>query len=266
MAERSVEVEQREGVVKITFNRPQSYNAFDFTMGRQLLDAMQEASQKQQARAVILTGEGKAFCSGGDVQAMARFVDEGRQPPLVFFRGLTHYLHSIVVEMRLMAKPIVAAVNGVAAGAGFSLALACDIVIASSEARFTQAYTKLGLVPDGGSTYFLPRLVGPAKAAELAMLNPMLSAEQALEMGLINKVVPHADLREEAWQMASILANGPTVAYGRLKRLLFHSWNNPLESQLEMERRAIMSSSMTDDFKEGVEAFMAKRQPRFSGR
>jgi 2-(1,2-epoxy-1,2-dihydrophenyl)acetyl-CoA isomerase len=266
MEQSPIEIEQRQAVVKITLNRPRTYNAFDFSMGRELLGALQNASHRGDVRAVILTGHGKAFCSGGDVQAMARFMEEGNDPPLVFFRDLTHYLHSIVVEMRLMAKPIVAAVNGVAAGAGFSLALACDIILASSEARFTQAYTRLGLVPDGGSTYFLPRLVGPAKAAELAMLNPMISAEEALGLGIINRVVPHERLDQEAWQTALELANGPTLAYGRLKQLLLHSWGNTLETQLEMERRAIMSSSMTKDFREGVQAFLTKRKPDFSGR
>jgi 2-(1,2-epoxy-1,2-dihydrophenyl)acetyl-CoA isomerase len=253
------------GTVRITLSRPATYNAFDEQMGRELLEVMEACGRDAEVRAVILTGEGKAFCSGGDVRAMGEFVERAEAPPSVFFQGLTRYLHGIVVEMRRMPKPILAAVNGVAAGAGFSLAMACDLRIASEEACFTQAYTRLGLVPDGGSTFFLPRLVGPGRAAELVFLNPVLSAREALEWGLVGRVVPADRLQEEALEMADRLSKGPTKAFARAKELLNGSPSRDLESQLEAERRGIMEASLTQDFLEGLEAFLNKREPRFRG-
>jgi 2-(1,2-epoxy-1,2-dihydrophenyl)acetyl-CoA isomerase len=197
---------------------------------------------------------------------MDAFVKNGGQSPSVFFQGLTRFLHATVVEMRRMPKPILAAVNGVAAGAGFSMALACDLRIAAESARFTQAYTRIGLVPDGGSSYFLPRLVGPGRAADLMLLNPVLTAQEAFQWGLVSKVVQDRDLQQDALELARSLAQGPTRAYAGVKEVLGRTWDLSLEGLLEEERRGIMEASLTEDFREGLAAFLEKRNPKFQGK
>ena len=266
MIEKPVLVERMDELVRITLQRPESFNAYDFVLAKALQEAMDVCGRDPGIRAVILTGSGTAFCSGGDIRAMDEFTKKAEESPSVFFQGLTLHLHPTVVEMRRMPKPILGAINGVAAGAGFSLALACDLRLAADTARFTQAYTRLGVVPDGGSTYFLPRLVGPGRAAELILLNPVLSAQEALRWGLVNRVVPAEDLEKEALELARQLAQGPTWALARSKSLLGSTWDLPLEAQLEEERRGMMAASLTEDFREGVAAFLNKRPPKFEGR
>jgi 2-(1,2-epoxy-1,2-dihydrophenyl)acetyl-CoA isomerase len=265
MEAKMLQLEIKERVARIVLNRPETYNALDRTMVDELWQALESLGRDPGVRAVILTGAGKAFCSGGDVGAMEAFIEEGVHPPSVMFQDFVRRLHGIIVEIRRMPKPVIGAVNGVAAGGGFSLALACDLIIASDAARFTLAYTRLGVPPDGGSTFFLPRLLGPARAAELIYLNPLLSARDALEWGLVTEVVAAEDLHGKSLEMAKDLARGPTQTYAMVKSLLNGTWNNTLETQLEEERRHIMAASLMDDFKEGVAAFQAKRPPQFKG-
>lgn len=250
-------------VAKITLNRPEAYNAYDLKMGRELKEVMEMCSRQRSTSVIILTGSGSAFCSGGDVRAMGRALEEGEEKTLAFFQDLTCYLHTTIVEMRRMKKPIVAAINGVVAGAGFGLAMACDLRLASREARFIQAYTRLGLIPDGGSSFFLPRFLGQGRAAELMFLNRAVDAEEALKIGLVSRVVEREELDERAMEMAKALAAGPKRTYAMLKRILQTTWQNDLEGQLEEERRGILELCLTEDFKEGTRAFLEKREAKF---
>lgn len=255
-------LEKRDGIASIALNRPESFNAYDLDLAAELEQAMETCGRDPEVKAVILTGEGKAFCSGGDIKEMSEWMKGQEKPISVLFQRLTRHLHATVVEMRRMPKPIIGAINGVAAGAGFSLAMACDIRLASESARFTQAYTRIGLVPDGGSSHFLPRLVGPARAAELMFLNRVLTAHEALQWGLVSRVVEPQALKEEAMGLATQLAQGPGLAHGLLKGLLLTTWELSLEGQLEEERRAIIRASGTQDFQQGIRAFLNKREPR----
>jgi 2-(1,2-epoxy-1,2-dihydrophenyl)acetyl-CoA isomerase len=254
-------VEQQGAVRVVRLNRPERYNALNDAMGRDLLDAAIEAMHDPAVRAVMVTGSGKAFCSGGDVKA---FVEAGDAIPKVADR-LTVDLHAAVSKMMRMPKPVVAAVNGPAAGAGFSLAMACDLVVASADAPFTMAYTGIGASPDGSSTFSVPRLVGMRRALELAMTNRVLGAQEALEWGLVNKVFPAASFMDDAMAFVQKLAEGPTLAYGRVKALMYHSLSEALESQMELESRAIADSGRTADFREGTRAFVEKRKAVFKG-
>lgn len=263
MAYNKLLLEKREGIAYITLNRPESFNAYDLELAAELEQAMEICGRDPGVKVLILKGEGKAFCSGGDIKEMCQWMERAEEPVSVLFQRLTKHLHGTVVEMRRMPKPVVAAVNGVAAGAGFSLAMACDIRLAAESARFTQAYTKIGLVPDGGSSYFLPRFLGPARAAELMFLNRVLTAQEALQWGIVSRVVKKEELAQQATDLACQLASGPQGAYGLLKGLLHTTWEFSLEGQLEEERRAIIKASLTADFQEGINAFVNKRQPQF---
>lgn len=263
MGYRKLLLERKNGVARITLTRPENFNAYDLDLAAELEEAVESCGRDPKVKALILTGEGKAFCSGGDIKEMCDWMEKSKEPVSVHFQRLTRYLHATVVELNRMPKPVVAAVNGVAAGAGFSLAMACDIRLAADSARFTQAYTKIGLVPDGGSSYFLPRLAGPARAAELMFLNRVLSAQEALEWGLVSRVVGKDQLAQEAMDLACELARGPQVAHGLLKGLLRTTWELSLEGQLEEERRAMVQASLTKDFQEGIQSFLNKREPKF---
>lgn len=254
-------MEQRGAVVVVRLNRPERYNALNEAMGRDLLDAAIQVAHDPSVRAVMVTGAGKAFCSGGDIKG---FVAAGDEIPRHADR-LTVDLHAAVSKMMRMAKPVVAAVNGPAAGAGFSLAMACDLVVASADAPFTMAYTGIGASPDGSSTFSVPRLVGMHRALELALTNRVLSAQEALEWGLINRVFPAVRFMEDSLAFVQQLAEGPTFAYGKVKELLYHSLSEALESQMELESRAIVAASRTADFREGTRAFVEKRKAEFKG-
>jgi 2-(1,2-epoxy-1,2-dihydrophenyl)acetyl-CoA isomerase len=253
---------QTEGPVAIVrLNRPERYNALNDVMGRELLDLAVKVSHDPALRAMMLTGSGKAFCSGGDVK---EFVAAGDRIP-EFAERLTVDLHAFISKLVRMGKPVVAAVNGPAAGAGFSLAMACDLVVASSEALFTMAYTGIGASPDGSSTFTVPRLVGLRRALELAITNRALGAEEALNWGLVNRVFPAASFEADALAFVRALAAGPTFAYGKVKELLYHSLSEHLESQMELESRAIVAAARTADFREGTRAFVEKRKAKFKG-
>lgn len=243
-------------------NRPEELNAFNLAMGRELCAAANHCGAEKSIRAVVLTGTGRAFCAGGDVQEMHRHLQEKGRADL-FLRELTTALHAFVAEIVRMRKPVIAAVNGTAAGAGMSMSLACDLAQAVEGCRFVLAYTNVGLVPDGGSSYLLPRLVGFRKAMEIAYFNEPIDSEEALRLGLVNRVFPAETFEEEVSRTAARLADGPTETYGRARNLLRRGLIESLESQMENERQGIVASSLSEEFREGITAFVGKRKPDF---
>jgi len=249
-----------EHVARITINRPQAYNALDLDSMKELCDIVNRCSSDRAVRAVVVTGAGvKAFCAGGDVAAFAKDPDTVD----LLLKEMTGFFHLAISRLAWMDAPVLAAVNGVAAGAGLSLAAACDLALASDTATFTSAYTQIGLSPDGSSSYFLPRILGRRRAMELYLTNRKLSAREALEWGLVNTVVPQAEFAAETERLATQLASGPTRAYGGVKKLLMMSINDTLESQMERETRQIAELGLSADGREGVRAFVEKRKPRF---
>ncbi len=262
MAYQHLRLERRDHVATITLNRPDAYNALDLGLGRELFHAALEVDEDPGVRCVVITGAGKAFCAGGDVKD---FVDNLPRIGMLV-KELTTYLHGAVSRLTRSAKPVIMAVNGVAAGGGFSFALSGDLVVAAESARFTMAYAKIAATPDGSSSYFLPRLVGLRRALELYLTNRVLSAREALEWGLITRVVPDAELRSAVDALARELAAGPTLAIGGAKRLFHQSTWESLETQMELEAQAIAASGHTEDFRAGVTAFANKQTPTFHGR
>lgn len=250
-----------EGVATITLNRPDAANAINMTLGRELMLAVTRANADPNVRALLLTATGKMFSGGGDLASFATYGDDlGRA-----LRELTGYLHLAVARLLRARVPVVVAVNGVAAGGGMSLALAGDVVLAAESARFTMAYTRIGLVPDGGSSFVLARLVGLRRAQELIFTNRVLSAQEALDWGLITRIVPDAELEVEARALATSLAQGPTHAFANAKRLLISAANESPEAQMELESEAIARAAETADGREGMAAFLEKRAPRYRG-
>jgi len=227
---KTIILEKEGGVATITLNRPASFNALDFEMGKELVDAIEKCAKNDQIKVLIITGAGKAFCSGGNLKAVKEWAGDNLGD---FFRQLTKSLDRVILDIRMMPKPVIASVNGPAAGAGFSLALACDLRIASDRAIFRQAFTSVALVPDCGWTFHLPKLVGLGKASELIFLDKALTAGEAAELGLANKVVPETELKKATLEIAERLAMGPSLAFARAKALLNKAWTSSLESQLE---------------------------------
>jgi 2-(1,2-epoxy-1,2-dihydrophenyl)acetyl-CoA isomerase len=263
MTYESILVEMREAVGLVTLNRPASLNALTSEVAREFKAAVDEIRQ-QGARAVLITGAGRAFCAGGDLREMQRIAEhEGKVE--AFFDEPLRLLNECILLIRRTPLPFIAAVNGAASGGGCNLALACDLVVAGESARFNQAFIKIGLSPDCGGTFILPRLIGWKRATELMMTGDVVSAARALEMGMINAVVPDEDLLPSAMAMAARLAQAPTVAIGRVKELLEASATNDYGGQLELERKAQIQSGLTKDFREGVAAFIEKRPPKFVG-
>lgn len=262
MAAASILYEARQGVARITLNRPDVLNSFDAAMSLSLQQLLAEVTRDVTLRAVYLTGSGRGFCAGQDL-AEATAEAAG----IVDFGARVRQLYNpLVLALRRMPKPVVCAVNGVAAGAGANLALACDIVLAAEEASFLQAFVKLGLVPDTGGTWTLPRLVGSAQAAALMLLGEKLPASRALELGLIYKVCPAAELDATAFGLAAQLATQPTYALSLIKQLLAASSSNSLEQQLELEAEYQALAGRSEDYAEGVRAFLEKRKPSFAGK
>jgi 2-(1,2-epoxy-1,2-dihydrophenyl)acetyl-CoA isomerase len=262
MAYRFLTLERAAHVATITLNRPDAFNAFHLGLGREVFDATLEVDEDPSVRCVVITGAGKAFCAGGDVK---EFVDH--LPRIgAHVKELTTYLHGAVSRLCRSDKPVIVAVNGVAAGGGLSLALAADLVIAAESARFTMAYSKIAASPDGSSSYFLPRLVGLRRAMELYFTNRVLSAREALDWGLVTRVVPDAELRASVEALAGELAQGPTRAFGAAKRLFHQATWESLETQMEAEAQAIAACGRTEDFRAGVTAFANKKTPTFHGR
>ena len=264
MADNPVLIERVNGLAIVTLNRADSYNAFDGPLAEAFLAALVECDEDRSVRAVMITGAGKAFCAGGNLKAMKEVADAG-QSVGAFLKRLVVPIHGAIATIARMEKPVVAAVNGPAGGFGFSLALACDLVLASDAAMFTMAYTKAGLSPDGSSSFFLPRIVGPKRAYDL-MVNEVLSPAEAKDLGIVNQIMPGDSFMEEARAYGSRLAEGPTLAFGAAKRLIAFSPESSMETQMEHERRAIAECGGTEDFKEGVAAFVEKRVPDFKGK
>ena len=265
MADDLVLFERTGGLAVLTFNRPEAYNAINGAVMEMLLDALIRCDEDASVRAVLLTGAGKAFCAGGDLKAMQAEAASGGSVG-VFLKRLTVTVHGAIATMARMEKPVIGAVNGVAGGAGFSFALACDLVLAAESASFTMAYTRAGLAPDGSSSFYLPRIVGPKRAMDLMINNPSLTAAEAKELGIVNEVYRDASFMAEARSCAERIASGPTRAFGAAKRLVALSPECSLETQMEHERRAIAECAGTEDFREGVAAFVEKRQPKFAGK
>ena len=251
-----------DGVAEITLARPEGANAIDLQCSEELAESALLCDQDPNVRAVLLRAEGSMFSAGGDVRS---FKEAGDSIPALLKR-ITLGLHVAISRFARMDAPVVCAVGGTAAGGGMSLACSCDIVLASDKAKFTMAYTKIGLVPDGGSTYFLPRRIGLARTRDLMLRNRVLTAAEALDWGVIDQVVPAADLDAEARKVARELAAGPTLAFGTTKRLLLGTFDRGLETQMEMETRGISSMGGTADAREGLVAFFDKRAPKFQGK
>jgi 2-(1,2-epoxy-1,2-dihydrophenyl)acetyl-CoA isomerase len=251
--------EKKDNVTTITLNRPDVFNAFNDEQSYELQDALKQAKKDPETRVVVLTGAGKAFCSGQDLKAIAGA--EKRS----FIDSLHKRYNPIIREMRNMPKPIICKLNGVAAGAGCSLALASDFIIASEQASLIEVFINVGLVLDSGSSFFLPRLVGSARAFELSTMGSKVTAKQALEWGMINRCVPAEQLDEETVKIVDYYANAPTKAIGLMKKMLNKSFNSDLETMLEYEAYCQEIAGSSYDNKEGVAAFNEKRKPQFKG-
>ncbi len=256
--ERVLLIDRRDGWVKLTLNRATRLNAFNDELHRALAAALDEAAADEGCRAVLLTGAGRGFCAGQDLAAVPAGGDLGDT--------VEQFYNPLILRLRALRKPVVCAVNGVAAGAGANIALACDIVLAARSAQFIQAFARIGLVPDSGGTYVLPRLVGEARARALTLLGEPVKAEQAEAWGLIWKAVDDAALMADAETLTAHLATQPTCALGLTKALLNHSSTSTLDRQLDLERDAQRRAGQTHDYAEGVKAFAEKRPPVFTGR
>jgi 2-(1,2-epoxy-1,2-dihydrophenyl)acetyl-CoA isomerase len=252
--------ERAGSIATLTLNRPDTGNAVDIPLARALLDAAITCDQEDSIRCVVLTGAGRMFCAGGDVGA---FSAAGDALP-AFLKEITAYMHAAVARFAHMKKPVLTAINGPAAGVGLSLAILGDIAMAARSAHFTVAYTALGLSPDGGATWLLPRLVGIRKAQELTLLNTRVIADDAVHAGLITRVVEDAAFKAEVQGTAERLAMAATPAIGKVRNLLLDSFGASLEAQMDAEARAIADLSRTTHGREGIAAFIAKRKPQFN--
>jgi 2-(1,2-epoxy-1,2-dihydrophenyl)acetyl-CoA isomerase len=250
-------------ITTITLNRPEKLNAFSGTMREELLTALRTAAEDQDCRVVVITGAGRAFCAGGDVEYMSGLQKNG---DVAAFRKLLDAGRDVVTQIAGMPKPVIASVNGVAAGAGCNLALACDYRVASDTAKLGETFVKIGIHPDWGGTWFLPRLVGPGRAFELLTTGRMVDAAEALAIGMVDRVVPSADLPEQTTTLARTIAQGPPQAIADIKRALAASRTNSLSAQVELESEHQVRAFMSHDAAEGMSAFFEKRTPAFEGK
>lgn len=255
----SLNYEKQGGLLTITLNRPEAANGLNVALSSELAHAAQAASVDDTIKAVILTGSGSLFCAGGDINSMVDFGDQ----VATGLKGIADNLHRAMSTFSRMDAPLINAVNGTAAGAGLVLAVCGDLVIASEKAKFTAAYTKIGLSPDGGSTYFLPRLIGLRKTQELIFTNRVLSATEAQQWGLVTSVVPADQVMHTALDAAKQFLSGARGANSAVKALLLQTWENGLETHMELEGRLIARNSSTADGREGLAAFLEKRAPKF---
>ena len=257
---KSIQLKIENKVAYITLNRPEVFNSFNREMALLLQSTLDDCEANKEVRAIVLTGNGKAFCAGQDLK-------EVTNPDLNpgFKKILEEHYNPIITKIRSIKKPIIGAINGVAAGAGANIALACDIVVAHEKVSFIQAFSLIGLVPDSAGTFFLPRLIGFQKALALAMLGDKISAEEAEKMGMIYKMISLESFEEEVNKLAIKLANMPTKALGLIKELFNTSMTNDLESQLALESKLQIEAASSNDYAEGVAAFIEKRQPSFKG-
>jgi 2-(1,2-epoxy-1,2-dihydrophenyl)acetyl-CoA isomerase len=260
MSNNSIQLKIENKVATITLNRPEVFNSFNREMALSLQSILDDCEANNEVRAIVLTGNGKAFCAGQDLKEVT---DPDLNPG--FKKILEEHYNPIITRLRAIKKPIIGAVNGVAAGAGANIALACDIVVAHNKVSFIQAFSLIGLVPDSAGTYFLPRLIGFQKALALAMLGDKISAEDAEKMGMIYKSVPLEEFEETISKLALKLANMPTKALGLIKELFNSSMTNTLDQQLALESKLQIEAAQSNDYAEGVAAFIEKRKPNFNG-
>jgi 2-(1,2-epoxy-1,2-dihydrophenyl)acetyl-CoA isomerase len=256
----SVIVEKKGGTALLTLNRPEAYNAFDLNMIQEVAETLIKLAVDPKVTGVVISGEGKAFCAGGDLRWISQCGE--RHGPA--FHELAARYHQAILEIRRMPKPVVAAINGLAAGGGFSLALACDFRIMEASAVLRQAYTSNGLSMDGGGTFSLPRLVGLAKALEIAAFDPPIDAEKALSWGLVTEVVDNGQARSRAVDMVQVLQKGSLISFAASKRLMTDSFNTPFETQLEKERNLLAWAADQPAGREGIMAFLEKRRQFFN--
>ena len=255
-----IQFEKIEAVAKITFNRPDKYNSFVREMALEFQKKLDECSHDETVRCILVTGAGKAFCAGQDLKEA---IDP--EGPEIEEIVRQHY-NPIIQKIRKIRKPVIAAVNGVAAGAGANLALACDIVVAAKSASFIQAFSKIGLIPDSGGTYFLPRFIGLPKAAAIMMTGESVTAEKAESLGMIYAVYEDSEFENSAMKLAKTIASMPTKGLGYTKILLSQTFNNSLDEQLSLEAETQALSATSEDHKEGIQAFLEKRTPQFTGK
>ena len=264
MGQPTVLFEKRDAVGMITLNRPEVLNALNLQLANELVAALERCQKDRSIKAAVITGAGSAFCSGGDLPWL-RSLGEEDGDPAEGFRQATKQLNRIIIEIRRSTKPVIAAINGAVAGGGLSVAMACDLRIASANAKFKQAYTSVGLTPDGGWLLLMTTLAGLTKISEMLFFDPVIDAQQALQMGLVNKVVAPGELEAAALEWAQRLAAGPVLSFREVKNLINEFLFILLERQLEIERQSMVRVASSRDFQEGVAAFFEKRQPKFVG-
>jgi 2-(1,2-epoxy-1,2-dihydrophenyl)acetyl-CoA isomerase len=266
MAQEHVLVEVKDGIGTLTFNRPEALNALSAEMGEGLIAATARFERDPAVRCVVIKGAGEHFMAGGDIKGFYKSLAEDRDGHVARLEMRVVRAHQTIYQLRRMAKPVIASVQGAAAGFGLSMILAADLAIAGDDSYFTLAYRHIGLSADGGATYFLPRIVGERRALEIALLGDRFTAQRAFEVGILNWVVPRAALAEDTAKLAKKLADGPTVALGKAKALIRQSLDNSWDEQSHREAEALAVAAATEDHLEGVRAFVEKRKPEFKGR
>ncbi len=257
-----IDISKEAGIVKVTLNRPEKLNAFGGHMRRDLAEALEKAGSDNDVRVVVITGAGRAFCAGGDVKFMAELIERKDSEE---FSRLLGSARRVITAIRQMTKPVIAAINGPASGAGFNLALACDLRLASTEATFSQSFVRVGLHPDWGGTYFLPRLVTPNKACEMFFLGDTIDAQEALRLGIVNRVVAAEELEAATQRLAERLRDAPPISIAAAKQAVYMSQKAALEEMLRYETEVQLRCFESKDGREGIRAFLEKREPRFSG-
>ncbi|MCY6482980.1 enoyl-CoA hydratase-related protein [Clostridium aestuarii] len=250
-----------DGIARITLNSPNNLNSMDYSLLSELSEELDQCEKNANVKVIVLNGAGKGFSGGGDIAAMYKSIEEGQG-----FSQLIEKAAEVALKIKKLPKPVIASVHGPVAGAGFNVAIACDICIAAENALFLQAFVKIGLIPDCGGVYLLTRAVGAAKASELALTGKKISAREALDMGIVSEVYKKEELEEKTNKFALKMAKGPAVSYKNIKELIYKSQFSDFEEYLKEEVRAQVECSKTEDFKEGLKAFLEKRQPKYIGK